>query len=279
MSSNESNNYDLYSNESTAPLEDPDSNPPFELEATTADTLEEYDAGNGGDDDDGNNNSRIFMIALAVLAGVFIISIIGMVLLSQVIIPAQRQRQTEQAKEILYGNEQTVMAATETEEAYQVAAELTRIVDEASPTPLPTNTPTETVIVVTATPEVAAATETPAVFFVTETPESVEPTATQEFVQQTETVAALMTQVAASATATEEGDSTEPTLSPAQLTATAQFSGTSGGAGDDDPSGDAADDELPDTGLMDGGGIYVMAIAAVGLIGVIIGARKLRKAN
>jgi cytoskeletal protein RodZ len=274
MSSDGTNNYDIYSSENTSPLEDPDPIPPFELESTKADTLEEYDAdeGDGGEDGGGNSNSKIFMIALGVLAVIFIISIIVMILLSTVIMPAQSARRTEEAKLILYGNEQTVVAATQTGEAYAVAAELTRIAVEASPTPIPSSTPTETVMapteVPTETPQPAAATETPEP--VVETPEGPDPTQSQQ-----ETLAALETQVAATLTPTEEGDETQPTLNPAQLTATASASGGTGGAG----PGDEGGDELPDTGLLDDGGIYAMAIAALVLVGVIVGARKLRRAN
>lgn len=270
MSSDGTNNYEIYSSESTSPLEEPEPIPPFELESPSADTLEEYDP-NGGDDDgddEGGNNSRLFMILLGALAGLFIISIIVMVLLSQVIIPARSARQTEQAKLILGENEATIIAATETANAEAINAELTRIAVEASPTLEPSSTPTETVAApteeFTATPEPADPTDTPEV---DQTPDE---TATQAALQ--ETVDALATQAAASPTATQEGDS-QPTLNPAQLTATAQAGGGSGGAGPGE------DEELPDTGFLDDGGIYIMAIAALGLVGVIIGARKLRKAN
>lgn len=271
MSSNGTNNYEIYSSEGTSPLEEPEPIPPFELETTKADTLEEFDPAESGDmhgDDEGGNNSRLFMILLGGLAGLFIISIIVMVLLSQVIMPARSARMTEEAKLIIGENEATIIAATETANAAAIAAEVTRIAAEASPTPEPTNTPTETVMAptdeYTPTAEPAQPTDTPEVV---ETPDAA---ATQAALQLT--ADALATQAAASPTPTQEG-AAQPTLNPAQLTATAQAGGGSGGAG---TGGD--EDELPETGLMDGNGIYVMAIAALGLVGVIVGARKLRKA-
>lgn len=279
MSSNGTNNYDIYSTENTSPLEEPEPIPPFELEATKADTLEEYDAGGYGDGDDdgdnegGNNNSRLFMILLGALAGLFIISIIVMVLLSQVILPGRSARQTEQAKLILGENEATIVAATETAQAAAVSAELTRIALEASPT----FTPTETVMVPTATEEPPqAVTNTPQPALPTDTPEAAEvtPDMTQTEAALQATADALSTQAASSPTPTEEG-AAAPTLNAAQMTATAVASGGAGGAG----AGDGDADELPDTGFMDDGGIYVMGVAAVLLVGVIIGARKLRKAN
>jgi hypothetical protein len=276
MSSND--NYDIYSNENTSPLEEPDPIPPFELESTKADTLEEYDPGgydqdyDDDDDDEGGNNSRIFMILLGALAGLFIISIVVMVLLSQVILPGRSARQTEQAQLILGENEATLVAATETANAEAVAVELTRIAAEATNTPTVTETvmmPTET-----STPE-DLPTETPEPAQPTDTPEvEVTPDLTQTEQSLQATVDALATQAAASPTPTEEG-AVAPTLNAAQLTATAMASGGSGGTGG--TGGD--DDELPDTGFMDDGGIYVLSVAAVLLVGVIVGARKLRKAN
>ena len=272
MSSDENNNYELYSTEGTSPLEDPDSIPPFEMEETTADTLEEYDPSEDDDGDGGgsNNNNRIFMIALGVLAGVFIISIIGMILLSQLVVPRQQAKSTEAALATLMGNEQTVQAATQTGESYAHAAELTRIAVETTPTVelVETNTPvppTETVIA--PTEAVVEATEVT----VEETPQV---TATNEAQQQT--LEALQTRVASSPTPTEEGavGEAQATLNPAQLTATVVAAGGSGGAGTD--PGTEGEDALPDTGLLDG--VLYTAIAAIVLIGVIIGARKLRKA-
>jgi hypothetical protein len=255
MSSNENNDYQFYSNEGTAPLGDSDPTPPFEIEESTADTLEEYAADEGAP---ASRNNRMFMIALGVLAAVFILAIVGMIVLSTMIMPAQNARRTQTAMAILFGNEQTVAAATTTAESFAVAAELTRIAQDATPTATeepPQPTATETVM--------APVEPTP-----TEVPpqEEVDLTATSEAAEslsQTATVEALLTQVAASPTPTDDVDMAEPTPNAAQLTATAVAQ---------------QDDELPDTGFFDGGNYFVIAIAAVGLVAVIIVARKLRSA-
>jgi hypothetical protein len=256
MSSNENNDYQFYSNEGTAPLGDSDAIPPFEIEESTADTLEEYAADEGAP---ASRNNRMFMIALGVLAAVFILAIIGMIVLSTMIMPAQNARRTQTAMAILFGNEQTVEAATRTAEFLAVAAELTRIAQDATPTATeapPEPTATETVM---APVEPTPTEEIP--------PVEVDLTATfeaEEAFSQTATVEALLTQVAASPTATEDVDMAEPTPNPAQLTATALA--------------EQGDDQLPDTGFFDGGNYFVIAIAAVGLVAVIIVARKLRSA-
>ncbi len=256
MSSNENNDYQFYSNEGTAPLGDSDAIPPFEIEESTADTLEEYAA---DEDAPASRNNRMFMIALGVLAAVFILAIIGMIVLSTMIMPAQNASRTQAAMDILYGNQQTVEAATTTAESFAVAAELTRIAQDTAPTATdvpPQPTATETVMV----PEEPTPTEVPP-------QEEIDLTATSEAAEafsQTATVEALLTQVAASPTPTEEAEMLEPTPNAAQLTATALA--------------EQGDEQLPDTGFFDGGNYFVVALAAVGLVAVIIVARKLRSA-
>lgn len=254
MSSNENNDYQFYSNEGTAPLGEAEPTPPFEIEESTADSLEEYAADEGPPS---SRNNRMFMIALAVLAGVFILAIIGMIVLSTLIMPAQNARRTQTAMSILYGNQQTIEAATTTAESFAVAAELTRIAQDATPTA------TETPILPTATETVMLPEEPTPTEGLSQ--DDLDLTATSEALEafsQTATVEALLTQVASSPTPTEEADALDPTPNPAQLTATALA--------------ELGDDELPDTGFFDGGNYLVVAIAAVGLVAVIIVARKLR---
>ena len=256
MSSNENNDYQFYSDEGTAPLGDSDLPPELEIEESTADTLEEYAA---EEDAPASSNNRMFMIALGVLAAVFILAIIGMIVLSTMIMPAQNARRTQTAIAILFGNEQTIEAATMTSESFAVAAELTRIAQDATPTATeepPQPTATETVMA----PEEPTPTEQPS-------QEEADMTATSEAAEafsQTATVEALLTQVAASPTATDEAETAETTPNAAQLTATALAQ--------------QGDEQLPDTGFFDGDNYVVIALAAVGLVAVIIVARKLRSA-
>jgi len=228
--------------------------------------VEAYDPENPPKEGKSNNN-KIFMIALGVLAAVFIISIIAMIVFAGRNIPARQQQMTETAAAVVAFNEQTIVAATLAAELQSTNAELTRVAEAATATPLPTKEPKATEVPV----EEEEEEPTPTVIVVAAAEDEAETTPTVDpanFAAQTATIEALLTQVAAEATAT------EPVATPneAQLTATDQAAVA---AAADEAGGGT---ELPDTGILDDGNIFWMGGGALLLIAVIFITRKLRKA-
>ena len=219
------------------------------------DSLEEtYDSGNLPDGQKSNNN-RIFMIALGVLAAIFVIIIIVMIILAGRNIPLRQQRLTETAAAIIAFNEQTIAAATQSAEEDTANAELTRIAAEATMTPYPTEDKD---------PKAEDEDPTPTVIVIEPEDEATPTTDPAESQAATATIEALLTQVAAEATETPVGVALD--LNDAQMTATEQAAAAA-----------AAGGELPDTGILDDGNIYWMGGGALLLMAVIIITRKLRK--
>ncbi|NSW52852.1 MAG: LPXTG cell wall anchor domain-containing protein [Anaerolineae bacterium] len=242
-------NYDLYNDdETTSETTSLGDTEPEE------DTLEEaYVPGSGDSSRSSGKNNRIFMIALGVLAAVFIIAIVGMIIFASINLPQRQQAMTQTAFAISMGNEATIMAATSTADAFAKDAAQTREAAEATPTDV-VPTPTKESVEPTATEQV-----------VVQPTEELQPTEDQEqSIAQTATISALLTQVAAEVTPTEE--LVQPTLNAAQLTATAQAA-----------EQEAEEEELPDTGFMDDGGLYLVAGTALVLVAIIVVVRRLRK--
>jgi hypothetical protein len=119
--------------------------------------------------------NRNFFIAIAVIGGLFLLSLIGLAVYGAVVLPQQSAARREQAASINAQNTATALAAT------QLAGQVVII---PSVTPAPTD---PVVSLASSTPVVAfpTATEVP-----TETPEPL----TEEMMARTETVAALLTQ-------------------------------------------------------------------------------------
>jgi hypothetical protein len=121
--------------------------------------------------------NRNFFIAIAVIGGLFLLSLIGLAVYGAVILPQQSEARRQQAAEI---NAQNT----------EVAREATFSAGQVAIIPSVTSAPTE--------PMVAAASATPVVAFPTatdaptETPEPL----SEEMSGRTETVAALLTQAA-----------------------------------------------------------------------------------
>lgn len=225
--------------------------------------VETYDPENPPDDGKPNNN-RIFMIALGVLAAVFIVSIIAMIFFASRNLPARQQQMTETAAAVIAFNEQTIVAATLSAEEQAAEAELTRIASEWTATPLPTE------VVVAKATEVPEEEPTSTVIVVQPAAEEAETTPTVDpavIAAQTATIEGLLTQVAAEATATEViATPNEAQLTATQNAAVLDASAESGGG-----------TELPDTGILDDGNIYWMGGGALLMVAVIIITRKLRK--
>lgn len=243
-------NDDLYRDEettgSTAPLAAPEDEETLEeaYEPTTSSTRP---AGN-----------KVFIIALGVLAAVFIISIIAMIIFASISLPRQQQAQTQTAFAISMGNDATITAATATQEALVLSQAQTEEALNATATEIP---PTATEAKPTATEKVVEPTE-----------EEVEVMGGEEEAADadpalTATTGALLTLVAQQATETAAAEQAV-TPNAAQMTATAQAEFNAAAA---------AAAELPDTGFMDGGGLYATAGAALVLVLVILVVRKLRK--
>jgi hypothetical protein len=119
--------------------------------------------------------NRNFFIAIAVIGGLFLLSLIGLAVYGAVVLPQQSAARREQAASINAQNTATALAAT------QLAGQVVII---PSVTPAPTD---PIVSLASSTPVVAfpTATEVP-----TETPEPL----SEEMMARTETVAALLTQ-------------------------------------------------------------------------------------
>jgi hypothetical protein len=119
--------------------------------------------------------NRNFFIAIAVIGGLFLLSLIGLAVYGAVVLPQQSAARREQAASINAQNTATALAAT------QLAGQVVII---PSVTPAPTD------------PIVSLASSTPVVAFptATEVPtETLEPLS-EEMMARTETVAALLTQ-------------------------------------------------------------------------------------
>jgi len=190
------------------------------------------------------------MIALGVLAAIFVIIIIVMIVLAGRNIPLRQQSLTETAAAIIAFNEQTIAAATQESEEQAVNAELTRIAAEATPSP-------------TKEPKATQEEPTPTVIVIEPEANGTPTTDPADSLSATATIEALLTQVAAEATETPV--EAVLALNDAQMTATEQAAVAAAGG------------ELPDTGILDDGNIYWMGGGALLLIAVIIVTRKLRK--
>ena len=172
-------------------MSDFDENPFEDLDDNSFDDFEEesFSSGDTGKNPVSKPRNRNFVIALGVLGGVFVISVIVLIVASTLILPKAREARMQEAAEINAQNTATSIAATN----YAIAQAQASLPTD---TPVPTNTQEPS--------------PTPVVVFDTQTPSpTVDLTATSEReiggpplqdVDRTATIAALLTQAASGGT-------------------------------------------------------------------------------
>lgn len=233
-------------------MDNPETPNPFE-ELEEAPQLQEVKAG-----------PKPFTIAIIVIAGIFVLSVVALIVVLLLKGPQQSSAVKEQADKINAQNTQVAQQATA--RALENIA-LQKTLEAGQKAPLPSATPLAPAV--TATSVVAVATATPQ-------PTSAQPTAAPEMLTRTAVVATQLAQgtVFPTQPGGTGGNATATKAVGTGTAATATKAPGTGGVGAGTPQ--ATSTALPSTGFVDEVGLPALFGLGLALIAVVILARRLR---
>lgn len=231
-------------------MDNPETPNPFE-ELEEAPQLQEVKAG-----------PKPFTIAIIVIAGIFVLSVVALIVVLLLKGPQQSSAVKEQADKINAQNTQVAQQATA--RALENIA-LQKTLEAGQKAPLPSATPLAPAV--TATSVVAVATATPQ-------PTSAQPTAAPEMLTRTAVVATQLAQGTVFPTQPGGVGGNATATSSASGAATATKAPGTGGVGAGTPQ--ATSTALPSTGFVDEVGLPALFGLGLALIAVVILARRLR---
>ncbi|MBE0408886.1 MAG: LPXTG cell wall anchor domain-containing protein [Anaerolineales bacterium] len=215
-------------------------------------------------------SNRLFFIIASVIAGVMLLTIAGMIIFATVILPRQRSSEATQVAFIDMQNTEAALSAEQTIQAlmWTATSTITPIPDTETPTPIPTLTFTPVVVSEEETEEL------PTIDPLTATAEAVLTEATQ--IPTATWTAATVT--AEPLTPTYTPPVSTPTLTPpvSTHTHTPLVSTPTLTPQPIIPTPTSTPSELPKTGSSELSDLPMIALLIIGLVVVIIFARKLR---